>query len=60
MTRVFQRRPSVAMHHQRSACDPSTSSSITAASVTGTSGRRTKASTRHPTSSPVCSTTITV
>ena len=47
------------MHHQRSACDASTSASIDQASTAGTSGRRTQASTSAPTSRPVCSTTMT-
>ena len=41
MTRVFQRGPRVAMHHQRSAWEATTSTSIEAASASGTSGRTT-------------------
>ena len=43
MTRVFQRRPSVVMHHQRSACEATTSASIVQASEP--SGRRVGAAT---------------
>ena len=46
------------MHHQRRACEASTSRVIDQASQAGTSGRRTHASTSAPTSRPVCSTTM--
>ena len=57
-TRVFQCRPSVWMHHQRRAWESTTSASIVQPSQ-GMKGRsRSPTSTRHPTSSPVWSSTI--
>ena len=58
ITRVFHRRPRVAMHHQRSACEAMTSPSMDHASSGGTSGRRTQASTSIATRKPECSTTM--
>ena len=58
ITRVFHRRPKVAMHHQRNPCEAATRVSMAHARTATTSGRRIHTSVSAPTSSPVCSITI--